>query len=309
MQYIIICNNKDKYLSNSIDKPNIKLFSLYKQGNNEISFFKRLFRKFIYFTGLELNGVFYSHWYKYLKEENIQFIIFDDIKPFFRIKKIFKKAKKSVIFYLWNPIQLEFTSKKINKLKKFYNVFTYSKFDSQKFHLKYNCQFLSNVYHISFNNIGEEKYDCIFCGLDKQRTKRIEQIYLCCKHPYFYLLKDERYSVHSAIITYKNSWLSYRDYILKLNQSQCVLDVCPCENSGMTLRVLEAVYYNKKLITDNKDVKNEPFYNEEKVLIFDDNTPQNRIIQFLNKKTDSNYNINFEDLYSFNARIKRFENE
>ncbi|MCI8957877.1 MAG: hypothetical protein HFG62_01920 [Lachnospiraceae bacterium] len=53
--------------------------------------------------------------------------------------------------------------------------------------------------------------------------------------------------------------------------SRCILDSPQAGQSGLTIRVLEALGAKKKLITTNKDIKNYDFYKEENIYIYDGN--------------------------------------
>ncbi len=50
--------------------------------------------------------------------------------------------------------------------------------------------------------------------------------------------------------------------------SNCILEVLQDGQTGSTLRYLEAVCYNKKLLTTNPRIKNYPFYDERYMKVF-----------------------------------------
>lgn len=52
-------------------------------------------------------------------------------------------------------------------------------------------------------------------------------------------------------------------------KSNCILEVLATGQSGATLRYYEAVCYNKKLLTNNKNIVNLPFYNPEWMHVFE----------------------------------------
>lgn len=53
--------------------------------------------------------------------------------------------------------------------------------------------------------------------------------------------------------------------VLKCN---CILDALSPGQTGVSTRYYEAVCYNKKLLTNNKDVLNFPFYNPQYMKIY-----------------------------------------
>ncbi len=62
--------------------------------------------------------------------------------------------------------------------------------------------------------------------------------------------------------------ISYRKMLRKMMGSNCILEVLQDGQTGSTLRYLEAVCYNKKLLTSNPRIKNYPFYDERYMKVF-----------------------------------------
>ena len=76
--------------------------------------------------------------------------------------------------------------------------------------------------------------------------------------------------------------MEYDEVLDIVEQSLCIIDVPKPNQSGLTLRVLEAIFYNKKLITTNKNVVEEEFYNPQNILVWD-NPTQEELISFFTK--------------------------
>ncbi len=66
-----------------------------------------------------------------------------------------------------------------------------------------------------------------------------------------------------------NEYLPYSDAIEETKKCNCILEVLMEGQTGATLRYYEAICYNKKLLTNNKEVVNLPFYNPEYIHIFE----------------------------------------
>ena len=66
-----------------------------------------------------------------------------------------------------------------------------------------------------------------------------------------------------------NKRIPYIDAINEVKQSNCILEILSEGQSGASLRYYEAVCYNKKLLTNNKNVVNLPFYNPEYIHVFE----------------------------------------
>ena len=67
-----------------------------------------------------------------------------------------------------------------------------------------------------------------------------------------------------------------------LSQSNCILDYNQEGQVGLTLRPMEALFLEKKLITNNKDIKNYDFYNPSNIFILGENNIED-IKEFINK--------------------------
>lgn len=66
-----------------------------------------------------------------------------------------------------------------------------------------------------------------------------------------------------------NNPIKYTEIINELKKSNCILEVLTKRQSAATNRYYEAVCYNKKLLTNNKNVVNLPFYNPEYIHVFE----------------------------------------
>ena len=98
------------------------------------------------------------------------------------------------------------------------------------------------------------------------------------------------------------------DVVKFIHGTKCILDITKTKQIGLTLRTYEAIYYNKKLITFNKTIKKYDFYNSNNILIISDNIQINKIMAFLSAPLIP-YNEELLERYSFDAWIKRIDNE
>lgn len=76
--------------------------------------------------------------------------------------------------------------------------------------------------------------------------------------------------------------INYELYLENVKKSNVIIDLVIDEHKGLSFRVFESLKYKKKLITTNKTIKDYPFYNENNVLILDDNSIE-KISSFLEK--------------------------
>ncbi len=154
------------------------------------------------------------------------------------------------------------------------HVYTFDKNDADK----YGFSFIGYTYYSKhLLNPSVLNFDVYFVGgLKGGREKMIENVYdyltqrdVNCR---FDLMTFGRDKEKDALkdVSYSRRWIPYEEVLQKMNSSKCILEICQDGQSGPTLRFFEAVCYNKKLITNNKFVKDFPFYNPNYVQIFND---------------------------------------
>lgn len=91
--------------------------------------------------------------------------------------------------------------------------------------------------------------------------------------------------------------ISYLNNIEKVKQSDIILEIGQMGQTGVTLRAIEAMLLNKKLITTNKSVKEYDFYSPEQIFILDENN-YHQIKKFL----ESQFNpISLDKLYKYSS--------
>ncbi|MBV4462548.1 hypothetical protein KVG95_04290 [Pseudomonas sp. SWRI79] len=123
---------------------------------------------------------------------------------------------------------------------------------------------------------------CFFLGRDKGRSQLIEEIAndlesLGCSIK-FQIVKDES----SIPLTkyHTDSVLSYEENLQQVIDADVLIEINQPGQSGLTLRTLEAAFFDKKLITTNKAVKDLYFYDPSRFYIFEE-FDKEAISQFL----------------------------
>ena len=120
-------------------------------------------------------------------------------------------------------------------------------------------------------------------------------------------LKENGINSKNIIIENEKDFVPYEDYLKLLVKTKTILDIVDGNQSGLTLRCMEALFFNKKLITNNLDIENYDFYNPKNVFILGKDD-MNNIKQFI----DSPYELVDEKIvnyYDFDEWIKRFNME
>lgn len=192
-------------------------------------------------------------------------------EPF--IKNIRTMFPHAIVKYSYNNIVNSTASIEPSVLKK-YDVGGYSwdKNDCCKYNLTYQTPgYDPNNLIIDNNNY---LYDAAFIGADKGRKKILSILanFLRSKGyvTYIHIVPDNR--AMTFIQTGYKSRISYTDYIYIISHSKCLIDIVQQNQVGTTLRVMEAVFSSKKIITNNLLLQNYDFYHPQNIFILrDDN--------------------------------------
>ena len=278
--YIILKNKKDIYFFNKISKK-YNIEELYFLNTDKL-LFKLLKKIKIFILG---------KWKKEINKYD-KFIIFESLYNEKVTKKI-KRTKKEnkVILYFWNYI--DDNNKYILNDKNIDEFWTFDKNDAKKYNMKYNPQFYTKNVKIQDE---QNKYDVLFLGRPKTRKKDIIDLEK--------KLREEGIQTNFKIIENEKDYVSYDEYLKMIAESKCILDYNQEGQVGLSLRPMEALFLEKKLITNNTDIKNYDFYDNDNIFILgEDNI--NEIKEFINKpykKIDQD----IIDYYDFDQWLNRF---
>ena len=151
------------------------------------------------------------------------------------------------------------------------NIFTFDPNDAKK----YGFTHTMSIYSVQpFPYTDSPQYDLYFVGNDNNRHNLLYAIYDFSvmhdgKIKYRLIGVPERDQLQKDGIEYYTTRASYSTIIEETSQSNCILEIVRNGQSGVTLRYYEAVCYNKKLLTTNKNVVNLPFYNPDYIHVFE----------------------------------------
>ena len=170
-----------------------------------------------------------------------------------------KGSEKNWHIYYCNPLEAIFKNptNDLAKLTKLgIKLWSFDKVDARRFGIGMAGQFFRYV-KVETHEAGN---DCFFCGLPKDRANELELLRR--------ILQKHGCSCDFVIPKSKEERISYDEYLDRLSRSRCVVDLCQKMQTGLTRRPIEAIFYNKKLITNNILIKEYDFYNPENVFIF-----------------------------------------
>lgn len=193
-----------------------------------------------------------------------------------------KSYRGKAYFFMWNVMHPDFelAENQMQLVYKGLKKYSYSRVDCKKHSIYFNTtMYIPKREYLkdSFLNKKEWTYDVIFIGLViRNRVDQLDDILNVFSKQkisfYIYGVEDkkkEKRNVKPANYTLHDKYLSYEKYLKLLMESRAVLDVAKYDNEGdgISLRAMESIFYHKKFITTNPQVKEEKFYNRKNVFI------------------------------------------
>lgn len=281
---------------------------------------KRHLRAF-YFNkkGLWNNDFFPTTFLDVLKkvssEDRILFWGVENLKEMLILEKEIDSTQIS--FFLWNPVSTinrnEYSKNEYAQYiqKKNLNVYTFDKNDAKQYGLK----LIKQVYRMPDSiedNINIDKKDFFFIGKDKKRAKVLMNLLNNLKNEklsyYFHILTDKHSNIDPIHADcFYQVGLDYATVLKHVNASRCIAEILQSGQSGMTIRTLEALFFKKKLITNNHEIVKELFYHPNNIYIIGKDENRITLTEFINSPF---INIPEEVLrpYQIEYWIKQFTN-
>lgn len=195
-----------------------------------------------------------------------------------------KYVNTPFVLYLWDSIE---NNKNVQeKLTLFDKVYSFDENDCEKFDLKFRPLFFSDEYN---SDIIEHKYILTFIGtlhsdrynilndiLKSTDCKYNNFIFMYLPSPILYvakkLLTKEFHNAKIKEFNFKPLTLKKTSNIIET--SKIIIDIQHPKQTGLTMRTIETLGANKKLITCNKSITEYDFYNSRNILVIDRENPQ-----------------------------------
>ena len=269
----------------------------------------RFLRKLPFFSKFISNTKEIDNWTDYCKNAN-NIILFDTYSHYAEYCEEIEKAvstESRLILYLLNPV---FFSDDYKLLSSRWEIWTFMEEDAKKYGLKYGATFYNPLLLENTKNLPTSKQtsDLLFIGTDKGRKDFIlhlkDQLKAYGIHCDFRIV-DNFKSLFSRVYSRE---VDYVKLCQLTNNTHAILDVVQKAQSGLTLRIMEGLLFNKKIVTTNQYLsKNKDFRNCPNIYILNQNNITG-LQAFINKPTQE-YLINIKKKYSFNVWLERLINK
>lgn len=176
----------------------------------------------------------------------------------------------------------------IDTIKKEFNlIISYDKGDC----CNYGFLYYPDVYSVIKMRTGNKNFpdtDVFFCGKAKDRLPfilKIAKILNVYGLKIHFCIVDAPFDSQQNIpgVCYLDKLMSYWDYLLYMQHSKCILEVMQGGASGYTLRAMEAISYNKMLLTDNPHISSIRYYHPDYISIIRQGEANSIDFDFLHK--------------------------
>lgn len=204
-----------------------------------------------------------------------------------------------LVFYLQNPVSF---TPDLNLISSRWEKWSFSRKESTENGFMYAETFYFKEFVDSRYN-PKIVYDSFFVGLDKGRMtylKELKTIFDIQNLITLFYIVDNFKALYNR--DYKLR-LSYREVIKLVKSSKSIIDVVQEKQEGMTLRVMESIFFKKKLITNNAAIKNRTIYSPKNIFVLGEDDIAN-LFHFINEPY---IDIDFELVkkYEFESWLQR----
>lgn len=283
----------ERFYSIYMKRSRIDVERIYKTNGALSDFICHVFMHF----DLPGYSIFFEKWKKKLKNYTT-IIIFDRLYSQNIIKFIHKTNPQArIVFWYWNLIEDDSKKPQYRNLAEYW---TFDAGDEKKYNLMKNHQFYFNNIE---NQLEMKESDIFFVGADKGRYKKLKTLQS--------KLKSKGYKTKFFIIKDKTSeesgeyaeFMSYEEVMKYIKGTKCIVDYYQEKQTGLTLRTLEAIFFNKKVVTNNKEIKKYSFYKPDRFLIIPEE--MNQIDSFINDDI-SDYTKKEQFQFSYESWLECF---
>ena len=227
---------------------------------------------------------YYSEIISTLSKDNVEldyvFLVNPESLTVSSLKKIkLRYPKASTVLYMWDSIKNR--KKTVDLLPYIDAKFTFDPHDAQEFGMTLRPLFFIDTYK---DKGTKPKYDLLFIGtahsdrfilvkriLDSLDSRIVSKLYFYLSSKALFVARklfDSTFrSVRYADISFES--LSHEAISKLMGESKAILDINHPEQVGLTMRTLETLGSQRKLVTTNNDIRNYDFYNDNNILIID----------------------------------------
>lgn len=162
---------------------------------------------------------------------------------------------------------------------------------------EFGFAYMGLSYYSKLDNITNNKdtNDLFYIGAIKDessRTRLLLDIYKRCiqnnvQCSFKFLAQKELPELKKQGINILHKPMHYKEVLMDVSESNCILELVQPGQKNQTARYMEAVCYNKKLLTNNPRIKELPYYSPSYMRVF--SSPDEIDVSWIKNKEDVNY--------------------
>lgn len=302
---LILDIDKVDYSLQEWEKNRVKVDLSLKKCN----IFLRAIRRFWVKFHLPFQNIWYGDWKKHLSEYHTILLhgswLVEGIPHWIRKKNKKSKDDLRIIWWYWNRVVSIDHPDKI--LDDDCEKWSFDQMNCKQFHMNFNTQYYFQSLKIPENS--SIKNDIYYLGSDGGRLPMLMGLYqqfekmhlkadyniLATKHTMYY----EKYP-HCFI----ENKIEYKENLRHIGECKAILEIIREDQSGQTLRPLEALFHQKKLITNDSNIDSMVYYHPDNIFILGKNEID-QLPEFLEKPYHP-IPQHIIDIYESEAWLKRF---
>lgn len=303
---ILVKSTKDYFFDWFLDQ-DIHIQSLFRKQYSELGVRSARVMSELRFLSKKM----YGEWFRNVNEYD-KIIVFDTCIFFDRLllRRIKSLARTRELYvYGWNIDYSEDDYKLIKSMSTESN-FVYYSYD-KNICARYGLNFNTIMYD---RNLQVPKYpieqEVLFVGKGKTRFEDILAIKSSLNLGNItakIIVIDDINETPVCGVEIARNYINYKDYISLIAKSNVILDVTQENQTGFSMRVMEALFLGKKLITTNTEVCSSPIYRTGNVYIYDTGNPDiNSLRQFICRPLVP-YPREIIEYYSVQNWVSRFQ--
>lgn len=172
-------------------------------------------------------------------------------------------------------------------------VLTYDKYDADE----YGFAWFGYTYYSSYDFVEPDaiESDIYYVGYDKGgREQTVLDVYqkIAGKGTArFDVVSSKPTDTASGLVYLKNK-ISYPQVVSRVKSTNCILEILQQRQQAQSIRYFEAIVYNKKLLTNNPQIVELPYYDERYMKAF--STVDDIDVEWLRKRESIDYGYNGE---------------
>lgn len=174
-----------------------------------------------------------------------------------------------------------------NRFPYFSAIFSFDEQDAKRYGFIHHP---TNYSMVDIPDIKTIRSDAFYVGVSKGRANLLAAIYEVLirdgAKAEFYVAGISKKEKRRKGIHY-NEWLSYPLVLKHIQECNCIVEVMDGNQRGLTLRTMEAICYNKKLLTNNPIMKESRYYKSGSIQVF--STPDEINVEFVKDRSPVDY--------------------